>query len=90
MTEQKKKRLDKTCHIKLYEQDPNHMGWYKEYFGLIGNKTVWLGNVVVDKPDREHVGYDGRMQDVADSRLKKYKKLRGDEPVYSVLYPLQK
>ena len=89
MTEQRKKYLDENCHISLYEQQANHRGWYKEFFSMSGNKPEFLGIVTVDEPDREHVGYEGRRQDVADKRLKKYKKLRGDESIISILYPLQ-
>tara|TARA_Y100001972_G_C7578657_1_gene290294 strand:+ start:160 stop:432 length:273 start_codon:yes stop_codon:yes gene_type:complete len=89
MTEQRKKYLDENCHISLYEQEVNHIGWFKEFYSVTTKSSEFLGTIEVDEPDREHVGYEGRKQDVADSRLKKYKKLRGDEKIISILYPLQ-
>jgi hypothetical protein len=51
-----------------------HLGWHIDYY--LGRK--YIGSELLDKPDREKTGYEGRIQKVLDEDLvlkgKRYKK----------------
>jgi hypothetical protein len=82
--------LNKNNSVELFNDQSKYFGWYKEYFAKSGSKIIGLGYIQVDAPDRPYVGYEGRVYEPVDPRLKKAKKVRSDDEVYSILYPLCK
>ena len=62
------------------------LGYFLEY--MIDDK--YIGSIIMDKPDREQVGYYGRIDEVAtqDIIFKNKKRIKKGQSFYTRMYPL--
>jgi hypothetical protein len=62
------------------------LGYFLEY--MIDDK--YIGSIIMDKPDREQVGYHGRIDEVAtqDIIFKNKKRIKKGQSFYTRMYPL--
>lgn len=62
------------------------LGYFTDY--MIGDK--YIGSIIMQKPDRETIGYFGRINDVAteDIILSNKKRIKKGQSFYSIMYPL--
>jgi len=62
------------------------LGYFLEY--MIDEK--YIGSIVIDEPDREEIGYYGRIDDVAseDIVFSNKKRIKKGQAFYTRMYPL--
>ena len=62
------------------------LGYFLEY--MIDNK--YIGSTILDKPDRQEIGYYGRINDIAkeDIILDNKKRIKKGQSFYTRMYPL--
>jgi len=62
------------------------IGYFLEY--MIDEK--YIGSIVIDEPDREEIGYYGRIDDVAteDIIFSNKKRIKKGQAFYTRMYPL--
>ena len=91
MTESKQDFLDRERHIRHYVNDRVHLGWFKEWYAEEDGRSTYLGNEVIEHPDREYVGHWGAKYEEPCAKLrKKFRhKMRPNAKTYTHMYPLQ-